>query len=163
MDRNTFFKYLRYLFIGLNGLIIIAGVVCFILGNINFAEKFYYSGSFIGGQLASISLLFIVYGFLGIYAAVRNDRIAIMIYASIALVSLITRLLLWCLAAMHSYKLLGWNYAYIALELTIILISGLVYYFNKWIINWYQQFFGVSKENINLFLSKIFVFHLNHL
>jgi hypothetical protein len=131
MDRNIFFKYLRYLFIGLNGLIVIAGVVCFILGNINFAEKFYYSGSFIGGQLASISLLFIVYGFLGIYAAVRNDKIAIMIYASIALVSLITRLLLWCLAAMHSYTLYGWNYAYIALELTIILISGLVYYFIK--------------------------------
>jgi hypothetical protein len=59
--------------------------------------------------------------------------------------------------------LYGWNYAYIALELTIILISGLVYYFIKWIINWYQQFFGVSKENINLFLSKNFVFLLNHL
>ncbi len=161
MDRNILLKYLRFLFIGLNVLIIIAGVVCFILGNINFGVKFYYSGSFIGGQLASISLLFIVYGFLGIYGAIREDKVAIMIYASIAMVSLITRLLLWCLAAMHSYKLVGWMYAYIALELVIILISGLMFYFVKWIINWFQLFF--SKDHINLFLSKIFVFHLNQL
>ncbi len=159
MDRNILLKYLRYIFIALNVLIIIAGVVCFILGNINFANKFYYSGSFIGGQLASISLLFIVYGFLGIYGAIRSDKIAIMIYASIAMVSLITRLLLWCLAAMHSYALVGWIYAYIALELTIILISGLMFYLVRWIINWFQEFF--SKDNINLFLSKTFVFHLN--
>jgi hypothetical protein len=57
--------------------------------------------------------------------------------------------------------LVGWMYAYIALELVIILISGLMFYFVKWIINWFQLFF--SKDHINLFLSKIFVFHLNQL
>jgi hypothetical protein len=55
--------------------------------------------------------------------------------------------------------LVGWIYAYIALELTIILISGLMFYLVRWIINWFQEFF--SKDNINLFLSKTFVFHLN--
>ena len=128
MDKNRLFSILRLFFIGLNGLIIIAGIVCFILGNINFTEKFYYSGSFIGGQLASISILFIVYGALGAYGAVKRDRIMVMIYASIALVSLITRLLLWALAAMHGYKLLAFNYAYVALELTIILMSALLFY-----------------------------------
>lgn len=119
---------MRYLFMIVNGIIIIAGIVCFILGNINFNEKWYYSGSFIGGQLASVSILFVVYGCLGLYAAFKQDSIATMIYGTIAAVSLITRILLWALAAMHKYYLPAWYYGYVALELTIIILSAALFY-----------------------------------
>jgi hypothetical protein len=50
--------------------------------------------------------------------------------------------------------LVGWIYAYIALELTIILISGLMFYLVRWIINWFQEFF--SKDNIISFKNFCF-------
>ena len=137
MDKARLYPIIRSIFIGLNGLIIIAGVVSFIVGNIFFSERVgfnavnirvYFSGSFIGGQLSSLAILFIVYGYLGIYAARKMERTAVFIYASIALISLLTRLLFWVLAAMHGVQLQEYMYAYAALEISILLLSGLLYY-----------------------------------
>ena len=128
MDRQTLFTLLRFYFIGLNCLIIIAGIVLIYLGNINFTEKKLISGSFIGGYMASTSIIFVIYGALGAYGAFKRDRVIIMIYASIAVVSLVTRLLLWVLGAMHGIKLESWNYTYVAAELTNILMSILFNY-----------------------------------
>ena len=133
MDRQRLLSLVRFYFIGLNGvIIIIAGIVLFILGKINFIEKELVSGSFIGGKLAAISILFIFYGALGAYGAVKNERVLIIIYASIAVILLITRLLWWVLAAMHGYWLKTSYYSYVVVELTIILMSALFNFVLKW-------------------------------
>ena len=128
MERQVQFSLIRYCFIGLNGLIIMIGIVFIYIGNINFTEKKLISGSFFGGYMASTSLIFVVYGALGAYGAFKRERVIIIIYASIAVVWSVTRLLLWVLGAMHGIKLEPWNYTYVAAELTNILMSTLFNY-----------------------------------
>ena len=131
MDKN---QLIRYIFQSLNYGIIIAGIICFVLGNINFVNdsktsyKIYINGSFIGGQLASLSISILIYGALGLYAIHKNDRIMVIMYVSITVVSLITRVMVWVLSAIHGIKLLeSFNYAYVALELAIIIVSAFFY------------------------------------
>ena len=81
--------------------------------------------------MASTSIIFVIYGALGVYGAIKRNRVIIIIYASIAAVSLITRLLLWVLVAVHGAKLESYNYTYVACELTNILMSALFNYFLK--------------------------------
>ena len=128
LDTNRLFSLLRFYFIGLNAVIIIAGIIFFILGNINFSEKDLVSGSFIGGH----SIVFVIYGALGAYGAVKHERVLIILYASIAIISLITRLLWWVLAAMHGCRLEASYYSYVSIELTIILMSALFNYLLEW-------------------------------
>ena len=131
MDRDILFSLIRFYFIGLNVIIILIGIGLFYLGNINFSEKVLISGSFFGGYMAPTSIMFVIYGALGAYGAFKRERQIIIIYASIAVVSLITRLLLWVFAAMHGIKLESWNYTYVATELTNILTSILFNYLLK--------------------------------
>ena len=131
MDRQLLFTLLRFYFIGLNGLIIISGIVLFYLGNIDFNKKNIDFGSFIGGKMASTSIVVVIYGALGAYGAIKRERVIINIYASIAAVSLITRLFLWVLVSIHGVKLEAYNYTYVGLELTNILMSVIFNYFNS--------------------------------
>ncbi|CAG2113791.1 unnamed protein product [Medioppia subpectinata] len=66
-------------------------------------DKFVDSGSFVAGHLAQLSLLFLCYASLGIYAIVRVDWVALVVYAGIASLSLIIRNLSAGLAALHSH------------------------------------------------------------
>ncbi len=94
---------LKFTFIGLNILLIIASVFCFIYGMFNFANKWVMSGSFIGGHLAQISVVFLLLALLGIYSVIQRDRTALVLYASIVLTSLFIREFSAGLASFHGY------------------------------------------------------------
>jgi len=92
---------LKFTFIGLNILLIIASVFCFIYGMFNFDQKWVMSGSFIGGHLAQLSVLFLLLALLGIYSVIQRDRTALVLYASIVLTSLFIREFSAGLASLH--------------------------------------------------------------
>ncbi len=96
---------LKFTFIGLNILLIIASVFCFIYGMFDFSQKWVMSGSFIGGHLAQLSVLFLLLALLGIYSVIQRDRKALVLYASIVLTSLFIREFSAGLASLHGY---GW-------------------------------------------------------
>ena len=134
MDKNRLLSILRYIFIVLNILLILAGITIFIQGNIAFKNQFYETGSFIGGHLVSISVLLIAYGALGAYSAFKEDGLMVEIYASFAVLSLISRLLVWLLAPLHGFEIEVHMYGFVGLEVTIILMSCLMMYYCTWII-----------------------------
>ena len=93
----------KYCFLIFNFSIIISSVFCFIYGNFNFAEKFIFSGTFIGGHLCSVALPFLLYGSLGIYASLQRHRQLLILYVSIGLTSLIIRNLSSSLSSLHRF------------------------------------------------------------
>ena len=137
MDRSSLS---RSAFICTNILIIMAGVVAFIIGNIyyskdvgsgNYSIKLEYTGSFVGGPLAVVSLLFIIYGLLGVYAGYKNNRIATGVYLAIAIISIVSRFLFWSLTAMHHLVLENIYYSFVCIEICLIVIATLFFYAAK--------------------------------
>lgn len=130
-------KYCRNFFMGFSIFIIVSGLICFIMGNVNFYSKttyemyFVYSFGFLGGHLVSLALFIMVYGFLGLYAGYKNDKVAVMFFTAIAIVSLLCRIILW--VEVGAFKLdvnqYWWYYSGVIFEI-IPIICGTVFYFS---------------------------------
>ncbi len=96
------FKF-NIVFIAFNILIIIGAVVCFIYGQFDFNMKFVQNGSFIGGHLTQLSFPLILFGLLGIYGIVAQNRTALLVYFGIALSSIFIRNITNGLAGLHGF------------------------------------------------------------
>jgi hypothetical protein len=98
------FKF-NVVFIAFNILIIIGAVICFIYGQFDFNMQFVHTGSFIGGHLAQISFPLLLFGLLGIYGIVTQNRTALLVYFGITLSSLFIRNITNGLAGLHGLDL----------------------------------------------------------
>jgi hypothetical protein len=99
------FKF-NNVFIVFNILIIIGAVVCFIYGQFDFKNKFVQNGSFIGGHLVQLSFPLLLFGLLGIYGIVTQNRVALMVYFGITLSSIFIRNINNGLAGLHGFYLI---------------------------------------------------------
>ncbi len=126
---------LKFTFIGLNILLIIASVFCFIYGMFDFDQKWVMSGSFIGGHLAQLSLLFLLLALLGIYSVIQRDRKALILYAAIVLTSLFIREFSAGLASLHgvTVPIIGHVFwaLYLYFELFCLLLSCILLFKEK--------------------------------
>lgn len=97
IKETKFVKYFRYSFIGFSALIIITSVILFIIGNIHYKRGYFSVNHFelLNVHLVSVSQFLMSYGGLGIYAAHRRNKVALMIFIMIAVVSFLTRITLW--------------------------------------------------------------------
>jgi len=82
----------------------ICGIISLIYGQFEFEKNMVLSGSFMGGHLAQLSLLIFLFGLLGIYTVIKNDRTALIVYCSISLSSLFIRNFTDGLAKLHGYE-----------------------------------------------------------
>lgn len=127
-------KYLHALLIILSILIILFGLVGFVYGNYDFDSDdawFFFSHGFLGGHLVSVSLFIIAYGVLGLYAAMKRDKISMMIFIGLACVQCVSRIFFFAQAACRGNDIgqalnMTSFYSFLSCELFIIL-NGLLY------------------------------------
>ena len=137
MELSKYTWNFKFTFVAINILIIIAAVFCFIYGQFDFQSKFVHSGTFIGGHLAQLSIIFLVFSLLGIYSVIGGDRKALVLYFSLVLCSLCVRNFSAGLAQLHGH---GWYASktspvfwglYVWLELSSLFMSAFLLVHDK--------------------------------
>lgn len=122
-------KYFRIAFIIFSMMITVSGFACFIFGNFNFENRFIFTYGFLGGHLVSIAPFIITYGILGFYAGYKQDKVGLMTFTVIAVLSFISRVTLWVEASSRGYTVaLWWYYGGAGFEIVTI-IFGISFFF----------------------------------
>lgn len=122
-------KYSRIAFMIFSMIISVSGLVCFIFGNFNFEKQFVITYGFLGGHFVSIAPFIIVYGILGFYAGYKQDKVALMTFTVIAVLSFLSRVILWIETSSRGLTVASWwYYGGSAFEI-ITIICGISFFF----------------------------------
>ncbi|KAI2797542.1 hypothetical protein BLOT_013099 [Blomia tropicalis] len=117
----------RTLFLFVHTLLVATSIFGLIWANVYFNDfDRTFTGSFIGGHLATLSAGGLLFGLSGLYAAIKHHRRLLYTHSLVTWTIVLLRGFTWLLAMLHEYRLEPFMYAIAPVELLLAILSSLL-------------------------------------
>lgn len=121
---RSWVSFVRAFYLFLHTLLIATSIFGLIWANVYFYDfDRIFTGSIIGGHLATLSAAGILVGLSGLYAAIKHHRRLLYAHTMLGWLIVMLRGFTWLLAILHEYPLASYFYGLLPFEVSLTLLA----------------------------------------